>query len=328
MKWALTTIFIVWPLQFSRGIKCFSCDGVCHHRSSKCNCQTGLCDGPYCFTMRTNDVKNGLYVIKGCANRLPTDNTGTLYDKAAKQTYAYCDTNFCNSLIDEPRMPYLLNMTCNDCWDTVGDCPTTCSEANYCRTEISKKRSTCAFGLPNLPYFYRTRKLVRESYARAGVCYSLLEGRALYRHECICAYPKCNNQNLLRNTEYDPDLTLHTCYSCSESSGAEISPATCREKTCLGHICTLTVRTIVSLKTGLRYERIAGCLNTTHPEYVMTGCLQQWVTDRDEIIQCACAGSFCNKSVSQAYRDNAINSAIEFHSLMIICYFLLCLIKL
>lgn len=288
------------------GAKCFSCEGICHQRSAKCNCQTGLCDGPLCFTRRTHE-RGFNRISKGCANRLPTDTTGCFYDRSARQTLCYCDGDFCNSLVEEPLQLYLPNITCNECQGAFA-CDNYCSGGSHCRIHHNSRRTSCGYGYPQLPYMFRTRKTIKEPHSRAGMCVTLQEGKVPLKRDCTCGYQKCNDNRLLKQELFDPELPLYNCYSCSESSGTEISPATCKDVMCVGHFCTLSLATVASVRTGLRYDRTAGCLNTSHPEFVMRGCFQQWIAEKNEILQCACQGHLCNRSVGQALRDFASHS--------------------
>jgi hypothetical protein len=58
-------------------------------------------------------------------------------------------------------------------------------------------------------------------------------------------------------------------------------------------------------------SRVAGCLNTTNPMYVMVGCSQRRNGDKEEKIECVCTGDLCNNDVHTAYLHGASSSLIH-----------------
>lgn len=309
---AFELLALMLLLQPAYGVECYSCEGFCYSNEN-CNCHTGSCEAPYCFLRRGRDPERGYTIMKGCANRLQTGQTGCFNDEQSTHVSCYCDSqDFCNGYLEEqsPQSRFLPSINCNDCASSEGTCGKQCHNANYCILESSVHSARCGYGYPVIPFVARSKELIRQA-ATSGICITQREGpeptsgpRPLHTL-CICARPRCNLRSAVRPLIQNiPAYQLLTCYACAEA-GPHISSlsVSCRDTTCQGHFCTVRLKTAATVTKGPVYERVAGCMNTTMPELVMTGCYHEWVSDREELIECACRSSnYCNSEYSIAIR--------------------------
>lgn len=301
--------FILLPLlsviQTSLSADCFACNGFCY--TSQCNCQTGTCEGQFCFSRRGHDSERGYSVSKGCTNRLPSSVPGCFYEPEYPDASCYCNEDFCNEYIEEPTLTDLPLISCHECSDTEKNdrCGSDCGNANFCAISMKDRRSYCGNGAPRFPFMYEAEAMVQQSLA-TGICVAQQLGTEVTLNTCVCANSHCNQRDLINRVEMEYPKALLMCRACRDSGGS-FSLNQCGE-TCLGHFCTISVRSVMNVLTGKTYEWSAGCLNTTHPSLVQRGCYREWLTDIEETISCACAsGHFCNRNLGQAGREGSAN---------------------
>lgn len=118
-------------------ILCYSCSGTCL-ASQHCNCQTGSCEGNYCYTdllPSGDDMK----LNKGCTKKAPQEDATCFLMGDNRHIRCYCKDQFCNSEYPKVNEDENKNaLTCQQCSIGESKCTDTCS-GDYCRKEkISK----------------------------------------------------------------------------------------------------------------------------------------------------------------------------------------------
>lgn len=173
----------------------------------------------------------------------------------------------------------------------------------YCGTNSLTQRYECAYGQPFYPYLYIEPTSKNRKPSDGPVCVKMTVDRTATMDECICP----DSVNCERPLVVAPQSLL-ACYTCDLNSRSEMQPTECRDRKCLGNFCVLELHTEYSTKLGKTVRRVAGCLNTTSPDFVRTGCDQQWIEGSKEVIQCACAGHYCNSDLQTAALTGASDS--------------------
>lgn len=176
------------------------------------------------------------------------------------------------------------------------------------------KRYECKYGQPFYPYLYIDLASKNRKPSSGPICVTMKVDRTLTTDECICgaadlAVPADSANAAVLSDAAESQCqrplvaeprSLVACYTCDLNSRSETQPNECRDRKCLGHFCVLELFTEYNSKIGKTVRRVAGCLNTTSPDFVRTGCDQQWIEGSKEVIQCACAGHFCNSDLQTA----------------------------
>uniref|UniRef100_A0A915JUX0 Sodefrin-like factor n=1 Tax=Romanomermis culicivorax TaxID=13658 RepID=A0A915JUX0_ROMCU len=129
---------------YTHALKCFTCDGTCFF-DQQCNCQTGVCEGDYCFVEKIK-MGTSVYIQKGCSRGgQPVNGYQCIDHKVKRGVTCSCDDgDFCNSdagrdqfsstFLDMLQVPnFSRNITCHSCTsDYVGDaCKRKCT-GDYC----------------------------------------------------------------------------------------------------------------------------------------------------------------------------------------------------
>ncbi len=308
MEWPLILLPLLSLIHTGWSVDCFACSGNCY--TSQCNCQTGTCEGQFCFSRRGHDAMRGYWVSKGCTNRLPSSTPGCFYEPEYPDASCYCNEDFCNEYIEEPQLADLPVMRCHQCDDVKKNdkCGGDCTNANFCAISTRDRRSYCGNGAPRFPFMYDADSMVEQTVS-GGICVAQQLGTEMVLNTCVCATSDCNHRGLVDQVPMEYAKSLLMCRACKDSGGS-FSLNQCGE-TCLGHFCTISVRSVMGVVSGKTYHWAAGCLNTTHPSLVQRGCYREWMTDIEETISCACAsGHFCNRNLGQAGREGSASGTV------------------
>ncbi|VDP09083.1 unnamed protein product [Soboliphyme baturini] len=243
------------------------------------------------------------YLIeKGCLRSTSADLIGCAYRRSMRHVYCICASDdFCNesaSAGNGSKREQKLSVQCRECY-TWKSCLGIC-HADYCWAEAITGAEQCGYGVPFLPYHYQTPSLLSlESNHNACVRIEFSGQLQVKRFfECICSGHNCNgfSKSVSKFQPLSSDRPLVTCYSCSHSSTVPFRRTVCRQNTCRGQFCFLSIEN-ANVPSGL-HAQTSGCLNSTIPSHVVLGCRHNWILDQRERVECVCTKDLCNSEPS------------------------------